>query len=191
MRDGNPIIQRDSLHHTRRFEYPWAFLNISPTCDSLLDMGSGGSSFTFYLTQFINRIVALDKDSQTVSEMNLIKRCNGRFHNLEPKCADLLDSGYEDNSFHTVISISVLEHTGHSNLIKAFDEMFRIARKTVLVTMDVRLEPYEERIYLKDLELLSKEYGFTVPSLNQLSLLQVLEEGHSPFAVACIRIDKE
>ena len=191
MANGYPKIQRDSLHNTRRFEYPWVFLNLSRSCDSLLDMGSGGSSFTFFLTQYVDKVVALDKELEPLNEMDTIKRCTGRFHNLETKCVDLLDSGYEDDSFHTVISISALEHAGHSNLEKAFSEAFRIARNSVIVTMDVRFSPYGERIHMDDLKSLSAKYGFDVPRMDQLTLAQILEKDMPPFAVACIRIDKK
>jgi len=67
------ISLRGAAHVTRRFEYPWAYMQAKKG-EHCLDAGSGLNPFSFALSKYYKKITVLDFDKKTVQQMNIIKK---------------------------------------------------------------------------------------------------------------------
>ena len=163
-------VFRDSLHHTRRYEYPYTMLNIPQDTRSVLDVG-GGSSFSYYVSEQVEEVYVLDIDQKIGDELKQIKEHTRRFKNMQFQLGDARNLPFADNLFDVTTCVSVLEHMDDKNLILALSEMMRVTKPNgvVIVTMDIQLDG-SEGINLEDLYRIGKVLQIPVanPSFNTL-----------------------
>jgi 2-polyprenyl-3-methyl-5-hydroxy-6-metoxy-1,4-benzoquinol methylase len=181
---GTPIP--DSLHWTRRFEYPWILEKIVAT-DKLLDVGSGSTALQFFLSN-TSHVSAVDVDPAAVEWINS-RRSDQLIKN--PMCilGGLPNLPFSTNEFGIVICISVLEHLPKAQVLPSINDMLRVCNKSVLLTMDIALEKKHERqTDFDDLCKMTKELGFDCPSLPPHPLAFNMD-GYD-FGVACIQLHK-
>lgn len=151
---ANKIILRDymnkwvvdPLHQwSRQCEYPFVYSRVQQMIQheprpSILDAGSGVTFFPYYLNaQFdATSIYCCDYDKTLARVFEQINADRGNI--VESSTADLRGLPYENESFHMVYCISVLEHTDdYENII---EEFYRILRPggTLVVTLDISLD---------------------------------------------------
>ena len=180
--------QTDALYFCRRFEYPWAFLQIPENAEIVLDAGGGPATFQYLLSAFIPHVHNVDYNPEWVKKVNAVKEVTGEFSNLTVTKGDISNLSFiPDKTFDVTTCLSVIEHSAHSKAIQIFDELLRVTNGPVLITVDVGvggpelLEP--EMLYI-----LSLKYGFTVPPLPSDTIACVTREGYK-FKVACIRLE--
>jgi len=133
---------RDSLHWSRRFEYPWILEQIAPPNkdDMFMDAGAGTTPLQFFLCDYVKEYHSLDFDQEAFAFLNNMKNY-GIAHHLVPVLADVTDlSMYPDDFFNNSISVSVLEHMSDSDITRAVEEQLRVTKETCLVTMDMVID---------------------------------------------------
>jgi hypothetical protein len=195
---------RSALHKGRRFEYPWALeqtgwrnINYNYTTNTYgggqfkdgkaLDAGGGLSSFPFLLSNYYNEVYNIDlflKEHADFLEMVKLKlNCS----NITLVTRNISSLPYADNFFDDTFCISVLEHGGN-NCKTIIDELLRVTKGKVIVTMDVTREKMVEYISLDELLALSRYYNFIVPSHDKNCLFFKIK--NAEFAIFCICFDK-
>lgn len=182
----NLSVFRDSLHHTRRYEYPYTMLNVPLDAETILDVG-GGSSFSYYMAEQVKEVYVLDIDQKVGDELEQIKECTRRFKNMQFQLGDARNLPFADNLFDVTTCISVLEHMDDKNLILALSEMMRVTKPTgvVIVTLDVQLDG-SAGIDLGDLHKLSNVLQIPVSDLAYSTLFSVI--GGHLYGVACMKL---
>jgi hypothetical protein len=180
-------VFRDSLHHTRRYEYPYAILNI-PFDARVLDVG-GGSSFSYYLAERVETCTVLDIDQKVGDELELIKNHTRKFGNIFFRLGDARAIPYPDNTFDCITCISVLEHMDNKNILAAFSEMMRVTKPdgVVLITFDVQLTK-SDTIDLDDVGQLCNRLKIKMGAIDAHVLFSSI--GDKPYVVACIKFTK-
>ncbi len=136
----------DPLHQwSRQWEYPFVYSRFQQIIQheskpSILDAGSGVTFFPYYLnTKYdITNIHCCDYDKtleKIFEQINIQQNSNVEF-----LAADLRSLPYENESFHMIYCISVLEHT--NDYEKIIDEFYRILRPggSLIVTFDISLD---------------------------------------------------
>jgi 2-polyprenyl-3-methyl-5-hydroxy-6-metoxy-1,4-benzoquinol methylase len=189
----------DSLHWSRRFEYPWALLQLrSSDLSSILDAGSGATALQFFMARSNVPTTSIDIDQSAIDWVNsktpkkLWAPVSGMLALTEgPKPQstqmNLTRLIFPDNSFGTVICISVLEHLPMPEVMPAIRNMIRIAKTNVLITMDVCLNTAGQTDIPKFTGLM-KALDVEVKPLPQTAL--TFEIHGQKFAVACLRFTK-
>lgn len=126
---------------SRPYEYPQMFRAVNRftfhNC-SVLDLGSGNPKRYPFVIMLANsdqnyRVTAQDIDFE--KKEKLFKKYGISYHR-----GNIASLPFEDNSFHTFTSISVLEHLEPEHFFKCLKESFRVLRLyggTFLVTVDV------------------------------------------------------
>lgn len=179
--------QTDSLHFTRRFEYPWAFLQIPEHSENHLDAGGGAATFQYLLAKFIPNVTNLEIDSMWREKVADVKRKTGLFSNLDVVVGDISDLYmFKDKCFTSTTCISVIEHGGQRKAEKMVDELLRVTDGPVLISIDVG--DGEELMNINDVFSLSRRYGFNVPYLPS-DVMNCQTAGGKAFKVACIRLE--
>lgn len=196
---GNAHIEklwflRDSLHETRRFEYPWALLNIPDGTEKILDAGSGYTAFPFYVSQLLQEYCCLDVDVKAMKSIEKTKQYTGRFDNVKAFIGDMRKMDFMDASFDCVLCISVLEHVCKckEDMFQAIHELLRVTRQggMVLITLDVKLSEDRFTPTLQTLNEMAEELNFTVPVIPLTAFCQKMKGDSIPFLVACIKLVK-
>jgi len=190
----------DSMHWSRRFEYPWILTQLkSADLSSVLDVGSGATALQFMLAKANVPVTSIDIDQEALNWVNkrttrpmwmapasgMMTMTEGR----KPKAIDMNINRltFPDDSFGTVICISVLEHLSVHEILPAIRNMIRIAKTNVLITMDVCLNSINQ-IDLPRFKGLMEALNVETKPLPQTALtFNVLEQ---KFAVACLRFTK-
>jgi SAM-dependent methyltransferase len=131
----------DSLHWTRRFEYPWILSKLQQPPFSILDVGSGATALQFMLSSRPGmRMASIDPDEAAIA---WIKNTISAFQKYHPQHQTQLGGfpilPFKDDEFDTGICISVLEHLPKDQVLPSIRELLRVSRKEVLITMDVVL----------------------------------------------------
>ena len=144
---------QDSMHWTRRFEYPWILSTLYRNTAlphiplSFLDAGAGATALQFMLTRQAGwKATSIDPDPAAVrwtksiceEQLPLLRPCL-----VHPNTA-LLGGGFPVLPFPNVefdvgICVSVLEHLPKDQVLPSIQELLRVSRKEVLITMDVVL----------------------------------------------------
>ena len=180
--------QTDALYLTRRFEYPWAFLQIPENTQTVLDAGGGPATFQYLLSSFIPKVHNVDLNVEWVNKVNKVKTITGRFSNLTVVRGDILNlSHILDKTFDTTTCISVIEHIEYEKTMKIVDELLRVTRGPVLITADIG-ENDPELMTPGTLHRLADKHGFTVPDIP-LDAMQHRTVRGEPFKVACIKLE--
>lgn len=181
-------VRRDSMLDTRRFEYPYVWLNTPLSAKSILDVGGGATSFCFYTAERVKEYTMLDIDPNIGKELEVIQSHTRRFHNVSFKLGSALDIPYPDESFDCTYCISVLEHVGKApEIIRGLQEMRRVTRKggVVIATFDVRLGESKE-INMDDVYLVADEMKLTMDKFDiTKAILKTFDVG-GVFTVACV-----
>lgn len=179
------IPLNDSIHLTRRFEYPWVTMNISANVKSILDIG-GGSSWSYFQSTITPDFTILDMDPAIEERTNLIKKCTNQFNNIKSITCNWLENKLPDNMVDCTCSISTIEHMGEGTLGKAISEMKRVTKPngTIIFTMDVDVQgnpsiPFE---YAKQ-EL--KKIGVELPEPNKDCILASIDD-RGTIGVICV-----
>ncbi|MFH1563682.1 MAG: class I SAM-dependent methyltransferase [Nitrospirota bacterium] len=97
---------------------------------SVLDVGARDGKISILLTAFFKNITALDLQKPNISDKNIIS-LQGDVTHLE----------FPDDSFDTVICTEVLEHIPHNLLRKACDEISRVVKYDIVISV-----PYKQDI---------------------------------------------
>lgn len=196
----NPFsLGTGALHITRRFEYPWCFLNALPFnhSDIVLDVGSGKEVFPIFLSRFVKQVHALDIDEDTVkwlgeSSLNSVDLV-GATNKILPVCGDATNLPYQDEFFDKVFCVSTLEHILPINQLEiALSELVRVTKPQgkIIITMDVMINKDREDFNFVDLQSIATKYSFAVPPIPPLAILIKVPPYNTPFAIACIALEK-
>lgn len=113
--------------------------------NSLLDIGSGRGAFLWPLLEnFPDLMVdAIDKLQGNVEIMQAVH--DGGITRLTPHLMDVCKLSFEDNSFHTVTALEVLEHI--PDKLQAAKEIIRVAQHYVVVSVPSKLDNNPEHIH--------------------------------------------
>lgn len=185
-------------HWSREWEYPWAIINSEINSSyKILDCGCGGSPLIFYLADKFNcNSFGIDRNYGNdlvnnqisyISSGNIL--CNLRKVFVEPSLinnncninkGDMTSMPYENNYFHRVFCISVIEHLESEDLgLMSIKEMVRVLKPggKLLVTMDHTsykdhvkkwcLGNYQKIIEWSGLKL-NGNCNFSVPSYEEI-----------------------
>jgi SAM-dependent methyltransferase len=175
----------DSMHWTRRFEYPWVMSKLG-TMTNILDVGAGSTALQFLAARRGVQVTSIDPDPNAINWVN--SRTNTLVKN--PKCIPgcLPNLPFSTGEFDTVICISVLEHLPKSQILQSIQELIRVSRKEVLITMDICMQEQPNQIDLGGFEKLMKELNVNmqIPGSNAMNFSI---DNHN-FTVICIHITR-
>ena len=164
----------DSMHPTRRIEFPWAFTRMAPYRkeeeeEVVLEAGAGRTMFQVMLSWFVKEVVSLDllpEETEWVRQ-NVVPYAP----NIRPVTGDITCLDFPDNTFDKVFSFSTMEHIPREKFQTAVDELVRVTKPGgfLAITMDVVLGKCEppvcgSQVHLEDIYLLAQRYRFPVPS---------------------------
>jgi len=187
---GTPI--QDSMHWTRRFEYPWILTELnhddllSLARRDILDAGAGATALQFLLARHGNRVTAIDPDQTAVDWINNRRASWGMPQSAKLGGFPILP--FKDGEFDTGICISVLEHLPKEQVLPSIRELLRVSRKEVLITMDVVLgNRHPVQMDQSDLNQYMQTLKIEIPEPNNRITFQM--DGYL-FGVACIHIVK-
>jgi len=148
---GTPIL--DSMHWTRRFEYPWVldkvhadaknpYSHTAPEQNSpkkILDVGAGATALQFLITKQNKwSVTAVDPDQAATAWIEKTKDYS-IFQTNKSMSGGFPILPFKNDEFDTGICISVLEHLPKDQVLPSIRELLRVSRKEVLITMDVVL----------------------------------------------------
>jgi SAM-dependent methyltransferase len=180
----------DSMHWTRRFEYPWVLSKLGYPL-SVLDVGAGATALQFMLSSRPGmRVTSIDPDEAAIAWTRNNLSAYQKYHQQhQAHLGGFPVLPFKDGEFDAGICISVLEHLPKDQVLPSIRELLRVSRKEVLITMDVCLEGNPKQM---DEFLLAEITDILkIPCMAQeRDMLTFFIDGHS-FAVACIHITKE
>ncbi len=102
----------------------------------ILEVGSGGLGIAPYLKRPVTGVDT---------------KFDPPFHPLLKKVkASALKMPFKNNSYDIVLSVDMLEHMSKKDRIKAINEMFRIARRKVIIAVPCGKAAYEQDILLDE-----------------------------------------
>lgn len=172
-----------SLHWSRRYEYPYAIMNITTEPSKtfkILDCGGGLGSLQFYLAMKGYTVHSVDLNLKSLARIVRIKS-KKKIQHLYPTYGNILDLPFPNDHFDNVLCISVLEHVLYrlkqdtSVILKGVvNELVRVLKPTgrVILTFDVNMAPEKSnlRLYHHEYEALCKILGILpVPTpINRL-----------------------
>jgi ubiquinone/menaquinone biosynthesis C-methylase UbiE len=178
---------QDSMHWTRRFEYPWILEKMDNT-GNILDVGAGATALQFVLADTGRFVTSVDIDQSAIDWVNC--RLGGKFlYGIKnPHCinASLPKLPFIDGEFKTITCISVLEHLPKDQVIPSIRELIRISNKEVFITMDICLGDNPRQTDIKDFSRITKdELGFVCPYPGRDAITFKIGQ---EFVVACMRL---
>lgn len=88
---------RDSIHWSRRYEYPWAYIALLPYSkdEVILDVGSDGTPLQFMLAGEVGQVYSLDIEPSCVACVQAVKEANG-IANIHPTLGDVTHLEFPD-----------------------------------------------------------------------------------------------
>jgi len=188
---GREIL--DSLHTTRRLEYPWVYINLQPFTkdDIVLEAGAGPTALQFYLSRMVKEVHNVDIYPDWIEWVSKVKK-ESSFPNLFPVLGDLTEMTFPSNHFDKAICVSVLEHLPKDKVIAGIEELIRVTKPggKIAITMDVVLEKTDKQTDLEDFGKIAEKYSFKIPSLPPHGMISRVPPYNFPFAVACILLEK-
>ena len=127
---------------------------------TILEVGSGGLGIVPYLNREVTGVdIAFNLP-------------------IHPKLRQVKDSvthlPFRDTSFDIVISVDMLEHLEKKERIKAVDEMLRVARKKIFVSVPCGKYAYKQDLYLD--KYFREKYGSRYQFLEEQVTLGLPEE---------------
>jgi ubiquinone/menaquinone biosynthesis C-methylase UbiE len=131
---GGPV---QSLHWSRMFEWPWAYLTAGfAPGDLVLDAGGGDAPFQFFAAREAAKVVNVDLSRdylERISRSPLFRW----FRNISLEPGDLRKLAYLDGTFDKVSCLSTLEHIDEPEACVA--EMVRVLKPggIMVLSMDV------------------------------------------------------
>lgn len=187
---GTPI--QDSVHWTRRFEYPWVIGKLRDNIElakTILDVGAGATALQFLLADLGHMMHSVDPDPAAVEWIR------ERGWKREPEERVVLTNNYQlpslpfrDAQFDTSICISVLEHLPKDQVLPSIRELLRVSRKEVLITMDVVLGTrHPTQMDQSDFNQHMQTLKVEIPEPNNRITFQM--EGYL-FGVACLHLTR-
>jgi 2-polyprenyl-3-methyl-5-hydroxy-6-metoxy-1,4-benzoquinol methylase len=189
----------DSLHWSRRFEYPWIMSQLQ-TADtsSVLDAGSGATAIQFMLSRSNIPTTSIDIDQSAVDWINkrnpkkMWAQASGMLEITEankPQSVQmsLTKLTFPENTFGTSICVSVLEHLPKPEVLPAIRSLVRVSKGNVLITMDVCFDKANQ-VDMSIFPELMRALGVEVKPVPQTALTFKL--GGQQFVVACLRLTK-
>jgi len=184
----------DSLHVTRRFEYPWIYYSLLPfnKDDTVLEAGPGNTVFQFFLAKKVREVCSIDTDPEAVNWLNKVRN-EQAIHNVFPTLGDLTDLRFAPDFFNKVICISTLEHVAKGKVVDGLDELIRVTKPggKIAITMDIVMEKTDKQTDILDFIEIAKRYSLVIPEFPQHGMKLSVPPYNFPFAVACILLEKE
>lgn len=182
----------DSLHWSRRFEYPWVYAKLQPfgNSDIVLDAGAGNTVFQFLISKQVKELHSIDANLSCVDWVSSKAK---QFANVFSKQADILHLPFPNGFFDKVVCISALEHNSKQQIWAAISELTRVTKPAgkIAITMDIALETTDKQFDITDLGNMAKEHSIPIPSLPN-SVIGFRTISYSfPLAVCCMLIQKE
>lgn len=182
----------DSLHISRRFEYPWTYYNLAPwnANDVVLDAGAGDTVFRYLVSKEVKEVYSIDTDVKSVDWAVGIK---DKFPTVFPMLGNLTEISFSNDYFDKTYCISVLEHLSKEKVIKSIGELIRVTIPSgkIAITMDVAYEKTEKQVDMENFKEIMGRY--LVPDYpNSLAIFH--DDSVSPpfpFIVACVLMEKE
>lgn len=183
----------DSLHWSRRFEYPWVYFKLGPfnRDDIVLDAGMGPTVLQFMISKEVKEMHGIDTDLGYVNWVMKVSSTRS-FDNVFTTLGDIRNITFPADYFDKVICISVLEHLPKQDMKQAIDELIRVTKPNgkITLTMDIVLEATDKQADMDDLLKIASEYQFIVPDLPALAMIFSVQPHNLPFAVCCILVQK-
>ena len=105
-----------------------------PPCGRILDLGAGDGAYLPYLARKAERLVAIEIDRELCD----LIRADG----FEVTLADARFIPFKDNAIDCIWASEIVEHTTSFNMI---EEMERVARKIIVITMPNPWSPHYKR----------------------------------------------
>jgi SAM-dependent methyltransferase len=105
--------------------------NIPYSSERMLDAGFGTGIYSFTLSRYIDRIVAVDNEELKVYHA----RAENPFKNIEFQKMSLTSLGFPNASFDLVVCSDVIEHISNDAL--AFAEIARVTKKNGIILFTV------------------------------------------------------
>ena len=125
-------VDIDPATKTRREEYNWVLDHIGRGCYQVLDAAAGYVPTWHELPKMLAMqgydVTAIDIDRRSLDmppEQNVLRMLG-----------DITNLPFANQSFDIVCCISVLEHLAPTQVVKAANELIRVAKKQVLITAD-------------------------------------------------------
>lgn len=192
-RFSKPTV-RDSLHWSRRFEYPWVLRRIDPQPDDIvIDAGAGSAILQFTLSRCIKELHNLDIDEPELDRVNRLKKESGHFNNIITTLGDIRAIPYADDYFTKSVCISVLEHLPPDDVRKGLDELVRVTKNKIFITIDVCLTTIDTTIpsniiTIKQFTDMCNDLNIIVPDLPKSVMAGTVDNNY--IVVACMEIWK-
>jgi hypothetical protein len=179
----------DSLHWSRRFEYPWVYQKLSPFSqdDVVLDAGAGNTVLQLYISPMVKEVHSVDLDVEAINWISKTKQ-EKTMDNVFPVVGDLTSMAFPSGYFDKVICISTLEHISKGRVTDGIDELIRVTKLggRIAITMDVVMEKTDRQVDLWDFQGIAAKYSLTVPEQPKDLMVWRVPPYNFPFAVACI-----
>lgn len=178
----------DSMHWSRKFEYPWVIANLQPFSkdDVVLDAGAGNTALQFLVSKWVKEVHSIDTDTKSVSwiKTNLDSKCP----NLHPEQADILNLPFESGFFDKTLCVSVLEHLPKDRLFDAINELVRVTKSggKIAITMDVVLIQTP-----KQYDIIDMMVNFDLPNIPDSVMVFHVPPYNFPFTVCCMILQKD
>lgn len=174
-----------SLHWSREFEWPWAFLISSiKEGDNILEVGGANTIFQYWCTRLTKTYTNLD-----IAKWEL--PCPNDY--ITMVVGDGMNLMYKDNTFDKVYCISTLEHC--KDPIKCIDEMYRVVKVggNLIVTMDViGIATNENNVDFNIASRILSKFNMEIPDTNtNIITAKINQINHDIIAVLCFNIVKQ
>lgn len=162
---GRAQEHSDAMHPTRRMEYPWVYMKLSPLSkdEIILDVGAGKTLFPLLIAQRVKEIYTIDNDIESVDYLKKKVQMTD-LKNITIDLGDAKNIQFSSNFFDKVYSISTIEHILKEDAIHVIDELLRITKNggKVIITMDVMLEDFDKQIDLNHLYMIAAHYNISI-----------------------------
>lgn len=165
----SPKLFLNPVSIVRYFEYEFAIRNLSSKKNirNVLDISSP-YLFGFYCANKRNLNYAyLNPD---INDLNLVKRYSSKAipnHNYKAETGDATKLNFPNNSFDSVISISVIEHINNVGDVDAVKEMWRVLKPSGVLILTF---PVSKAFSIEYSE--SNTYGLNVDQINEKYFFQ-------------------
>ena len=185
-----------SVQWSRRFEYPWAAMKVLESTEvrplpcygeRCLDAGGGNAGFQFFLTNIYKDVYNADWFDEGILELEELKPLAGKgYPNLHFIHGYLPKLPFPDEYFDDSFCISVMEHIADVDIMKSINELLRVTKKRVMITMDV--EDNEGSVSYRNFRRTMNELQIPMPPVKNPLVRDVPPFGF--IRVACLYFDK-
>jgi ubiquinone/menaquinone biosynthesis C-methylase UbiE len=176
----------NSTHPARRFEYPWVMQELDPQkTDKVLDAGGGKCVIDLLISENVAEVHDYDSDPESLKYMH--DKAEGKYPHLLLKEGTLLKLPYADKYFDKTICVSVLEHMPKADIKSAIDELLRVTKGKVIITMDVVLIRTDAQMDMAEFTELMKHYSEDVPAPKPQQVVHHIDD--TDYYVALITLE--